>query len=256
MPRTFFRFSLAIVVCGQLNARRPLIAFEELYKASQEPTEKVNAGDGKSKPSPLGAPCYFNRDCPINEFCLKTDKSAFNTGVCTVLPEYSEESQLNHNSDLRYLVNRPIPRRSRSLQRLLEKYRFVGGKSSSVILPGVMSTRSNIQDDTTTSSFKLDATGKLESHHHSQGSNYKICVANSSQGYKVAMDTNYPGKVAPEPGSSQSRQQTRATPSTVGNSPGATSLVVQVDEGDMAVGPRRANMTAVVKDGVTTLLKK
>lgn len=110
------------------SARRPQISAEELFQKSTSLQSGSDAAvlhgegappsllDGQSGTAAAVATssCFFNRDCHAREFCVKPDSGVLTLGVCSQLPDAALDRRpgaSDHVRDLHFLVRnrRSVP---------------------------------------------------------------------------------------------------------------------------------------------------
>lgn len=63
--------------------------------------------DRRAEYHPKGVPCYFNRDCESQQFCVKPDRNVFTSGTCSFVPNFEPARPNERTRDLHFVVHNP-----------------------------------------------------------------------------------------------------------------------------------------------------
>ncbi|XP_075750613.1 uncharacterized protein LOC142817483 [Rhipicephalus microplus] len=251
------------------SARRPQISPEELFQKSTSSqsgpgaavahgnVEPPSLSDGRSGSAAAVASssCFFNRDCHVREFCVKPNSGVLTLGVCSLLPDAAparRPAASDHVRDLHFLVrNRRSVPASWPLRDTNDLLRRLLGEASQLAQALNSYLRAKYPNKWKEVSLGRRYEGQDKAANEASANAAEINIVEDTvdpdllaildKGIRIedAASTESPMNSS----SAKQRDLKDANKDTQAQKDKQNNMVVDVKEGDMAIGPKRRPVT-------------
>lgn len=264
-----FNLVLVITMVRPASARRPQISSEELFQKSTSSqsgpgaavahgnVEPPSLSDGRSGSAAAVASssCFFNRDCHAREFCVKPNSGVLTLGVCSLLPDAAPARRAaasDHVRDLHFLVrNRRSVPASWPLRDTNDLLRRLLGEESQLARSLNSYLRAKYPNKWKEVSLgrRYEGQDKAANEASANAAEINIVEDTVDPDLLAILDKGIRIEDAASPespmnsSSAKQRDLEDANKDTQAQKDKQNNMVIDVKEGDMAIGPKRRPVT-------------